>query len=227
MPKRNALRVLASSTVAFTVCFAVWMMFAVLGIPLAAQLGLNETEFGLLAATPVLTGSLVRILLGVWTDRFGGRVVLFCLMLATVLPIWLIAYATHYWHFLVLGLFVGLAGGAFSVGTPYVARWFSRDRQGLAMGIFGAGNSGSALTKFVAPGIIAAWGWQALPKVYATVMLLTAALFWFFPPAIRLTSVRIEQLYGISCACLPTPECCAIASITRLSLAAMWLWPCG
>lgn len=180
MPKRNALRVLASSTVAFTVCFAVWMMFAVLGIPLAAQLGLNETEFGLLAATPVLTGSLVRILLGVWTDRFGGRVVLFCLMLATVLPIWLIAYATQYWHFLVLGLFVGLAGGAFSVGTPYVARWFSRDRQGLAMGIFGAGNSGSALTKFVAPGIIAAWGWQALPKVYATVMLLTVALFWFF-----------------------------------------------
>lgn len=178
MHSRNAVKVLASSTFAFTICFAVWMIFAVLGIPVAQQLGLNETEFGLLAATPVLTGSLVRVPLGIWTDRFGGRIVLFGLMLAAVVPIWLIAYATHYWHFLALGLFVGLSGGAFSVGTPYVARWFARERQGLAMGIFGAGNAGSALTKFVAPAIIAAWGWQSLPKVYAVVMLLAAILFW-------------------------------------------------
>jgi len=74
---------------------------------------------------------------------------------------------------------VGLAGGSFSVGTPYVARWFGKERRGLAMGVFGAGNSGSALTKFVAPAIIAALGWQALPKVYAAVMVATALLFWF------------------------------------------------
>lgn len=180
MQSKRAVRVLASSTFAFTICFAVWMMFAVLGIPVSKHLGLNETQFGLLAATPVLTGSLVRVPLGIWTDRFGGRVVLFGLMLSAALPIWLIAYATQFWHFLVLGLFVGLAGGSFSVGTPYVARWFSRRRQGLAMGVFGAGNSGSALTKFVAPAIIAAWGWQMLPKVYAAAMLLTALLFWIF-----------------------------------------------
>jgi len=156
------------------------MMFAVLGIPLKTQLGLNETEFGLLAATPVLTGSLVRVPLGIWTDRFGGRVVFFWLMMICVVPIYLISYATQYWHFLVLGLFVGLAGGSFSVGTPYVARWFQQERRGLAMGIFGAGNSGSALTKFVAPAIIAAFGWQMLPKVYAAAMFITALLFWFF-----------------------------------------------
>lgn len=155
-------------------------MFAVLGIPIKAKLGLNETQFGLLAATPVLTGSLVRVPLGIWTDKFGGRVVLFSLMLACVAPIWLISYATEYWHFLALGLFVGLAGGSFSVGTPYVARWFQPERRGLAMGILGAGNSGSALTKFVAPPIIAAFGWQMLPKVYAVTMLVTALLFWFF-----------------------------------------------
>jgi MFS transporter, NNP family, nitrate/nitrite transporter len=102
------------------------------------------------------------------------------LMLSTVLPIYLLSYATELWHFLVLGLFVGVAGGSFSVGTPYVARWFGKERKGLAMGIFGAGNSGSALTKFVAPGIIAAWGWQMLPKVYAVAMLVTALAFWFF-----------------------------------------------
>lgn len=177
---RQQLSVLASSTVAFTVCFAVWMMFAVIGIPIKKTLGLNETEFGLLAAMPVLTGSLVRVPLGIWTDRFGGRIVLFLLMLSTVIPIYLISYATAYWHFLVLGLFVGLAGGSFSVGTPYVARWFKRERQGLAMGIFGAGNSGSAVTKFVAPVIIAAAGWQMVPKIYALAMLVTAILFWFF-----------------------------------------------
>ncbi|HJW55637.1 MAG TPA: nitrate/nitrite transporter [Burkholderiaceae bacterium] len=172
--------VLFSSTFAFTICFAVWMMFAVLGIPVKTLLKLNETQFGLLAATPVLTGSLVRVPLGIWTDKFGGRIVFFLLMLSCVVPIYMISYATAYWHFLLLGLFVGLAGGSFSVGTPYVARWFKSERRGLAMGIFGAGNSGSALTKFVAPTIIAVFGWQMLPKVYALAMLVTALLFWLF-----------------------------------------------
>ncbi len=172
--------VLMVSTLAFTVCFMVWMMFGVVGIPLKQQLGLNETEFGILAATPVLTGSLVRVPLGIWTDRFGGRVVFFWLMLSTVLPIYLMEYATAYWHFLAIGLFVGLAGGSFSVGTPYVARWFSRDKQGLAMGVFGAGNSGAAVNKFAAPALIAAGGWMLVPKVYAGVMLVTAILFWLF-----------------------------------------------
>ncbi|SFZ73428.1 MFS transporter [Chitinimonas taiwanensis] len=177
----GATSVLISSTFAFTICFAVWMMFAVLGIPIKAQLNLSETQFGLLAAMPVLTGSLVRVPLGIWTDRFGGRIVLFLLMLSTVVPIWLMSYATEYWHFLVLALFVGLAGGSFSVGTPYVARWFPKSRQGFAMGVFGAGNSGSALTKFVAPALIAAAGgsWMIVPKVYAVAMLVTALLFWF------------------------------------------------
>jgi NNP family nitrate/nitrite transporter-like MFS transporter len=177
---KKQMSVLVSSTFAFTICFAVWMMFAVLGIPIKNNLGLNETQFGLLAAMPVLTGSLVRVPLGIWTDKFGGRIVFFLLMLVSVVPIYLISYATAYWHFLLLGMFVGLAGGSFSVGTPYVARWFGKERRGLAMGIFGAGNSGSALTKFVAPGIIAAFGWQMLPKVYAVAMLATAALFWLF-----------------------------------------------
>jgi NNP family nitrate/nitrite transporter-like MFS transporter len=177
---RQQISVLASSTFAFTICFAVWMIFAVLGIPVKTQLGLNETEFGLLTAMPVLSGSLIRVPLGIWTDRYGGRLVFFLLMLASVVPIYLLSYATTYWHFLLLGLFVGLAGGSFSVGTPYVARWFQKERRGLAMGIFGAGNSGSALTKFVAPAIIAVAGWQMLPKVYALAMLVTALLFWLF-----------------------------------------------
>jgi NNP family nitrate/nitrite transporter-like MFS transporter len=170
--------VLTGSTLAFTICFAVWMMFAVIGIPIKKALGLNETEFGLLAATPVLTGSLIRLPLGMWNDRFGGRIVFFILMLSTVVPIWLIGEATQYWQFLVLGLFVGLAGGSFSVGIAYVARWFDKRQQGLAMGVFGAGNSGAAVTKFVAPAIVLGWGWAMVPKVYAAAMLVTALAFW-------------------------------------------------
>jgi NNP family nitrate/nitrite transporter-like MFS transporter len=178
--KFKAISVLTVSTLAFTVCFMVWMMFGVIGIPIKKQLGLSATEFGILTATPVLTGSLIRVPLGMWTDKFGGRIVMFALMLLCVIPIYLISYATQYWHFIVLGLFVGLAGGSFSVGTPYVARWFERKNQGFAMGVYGAGNSGAAVNKFVAPVLLVAFGWTIVPEVYAAVLLGTAILFWFF-----------------------------------------------
>ena len=172
--------VVTASTTAFTVCFMVWMMFAVIGIPIKQNLGLNETQFGILVAMPVLTGSLIRVPLGMWTDKFGGRIVFFMLMLSTIIPIFMISRATEYWQFLVTGLFVGVAGGSFTVGIAYCARWFPRSRQGLVMGIFGAGNTGAAVTKLVAPAIVVAFGWAMVPQVYAILMLVTAILFWFF-----------------------------------------------
>ena len=185
------------STLAFTVCFAAWMMFAVIGIPIKQTLDLNETQFGLLAAMPVLTGSLIRLPLGMWTDKFGGRSVFFLLMLSTVIPIYLTAHATEYWQFLVAGLFVGMAGGSFAVGIAYCARWFPKERQGFAMGVFGAGNSGAALNKFVAPALVVAFGWQMVPQVYSAAMLVTAVAFFFFTysdPAHKVSStITIRQ----------------------------------
>ena len=175
---RQAWSVLIASTLAFTVCFMVWMMFAVVGIPIKQMLDLNATEFGLLMAMPVLSGSLVRVPLGIWTDRFGGRIVMAALLAITVPAIWAISFATQFWHFLAIGLVLGLAGGAFSVGTPYVARWFPKERQGMAMGVFGAGNSGAAVNKFVAPVILVAFGWKAVPHVYAAIMLAALVVFW-------------------------------------------------
>jgi NNP family nitrate/nitrite transporter-like MFS transporter len=181
MDKRGqGMSVLVVSTLAFTVCFMVWMMFGVIGIPIRKTLNLNATEFGLLTAMPVLTGSLIRVPLGIWTDRYGGRIVMTVLMALTVPAIFLMAYATAYWHFLVVGLFVGLAGGSFSVGTPYVARWFPKNRQGFAMGVYGAGNSGAAVNKFIAPALVVAFGWTMVPQAYAAIMLATVILFWFF-----------------------------------------------
>ena len=177
---RRAWSVLIVSTLAFTVCFMVWMMFGVIGIPIKKLLNLSSTQFGLLTAMPVLTGSLIRVPLGIWTDKYGGRIVMAVLMAITVPAIWLMSYATEYWHFLVIGLFVGLAGGSFSVGTPYVARWFPKSRQGMAMGVYGAGNSGAAVNKFLAPVVLVAFGWAMVSQVYAVIMLVTLVLFWMF-----------------------------------------------
>jgi len=178
--KAQAYSVLTMNTVAFTACFAVWVIFSIIGIPIKTGLQLSDTQFGLLAATPILTGSLFRLPVGMMTDKFGGRRVYFWLMVSTIIPIYLISYATEYWQFLVLGLFVGVAGASFSVGIAYTARWFSKEKQGTAMGIFGAGNAGAALTKFVAPSLVVAYGWQSVPQVYAIAMTVVVILFWMF-----------------------------------------------
>jgi len=174
----KAYAVLFASTFAFMVCFAVWMMFGVIGIPLKETLGLNNTQFGLLASTPVLLGAAMRLPLGIWTDRFGGRIVMTMLLLSAALPVWLVGYATQYWQLLAIGLLLGVVGAAFAVGTPYCARFFPQEKRGFAMGFFGAGTTGAALNMFVAPRLIEAYGWTAVPKVYAVVLLATAAIFW-------------------------------------------------
>jgi NNP family nitrate/nitrite transporter-like MFS transporter len=174
----RAYAVLFASTLAFMVCFAVWMMFGVIGIPIKETLGLNNTQFGLLASTPVLLGAVMRLPLGIWTDRFGGRIVMTVLLLGAALPVWLVSYATRYWQLLAIGLLLGVVGAAFAVGTPYCARFFPQAKRGFAIGFFGAGTTGAALNMFVAPRLIDAYGWTMVPKVYAAVLVATAAIFW-------------------------------------------------
>jgi len=178
--KGKSYSVLTMNTLAFTVNFAIWTMFSIIGIRIKGELGLNETEFGLLVATPILTGSLVRLPLGVLTDRYGGRIVFFIQMLLVAIPTYGLAFAHTYWQYLVIGLFVGLAGGSFAVGIAYTSAWFPKKQQGTAMGIFGAGNAGAAVTNLAAPLIVVAFGWRAVPQVYSIAMLVMAVLFWFF-----------------------------------------------
>jgi MFS transporter, NNP family, nitrate/nitrite transporter len=172
--------VLTMNTLAFTVNFAIWTMFSIIGIRIKGELGLNETEFGLLVATPILTGSLARLPLGVLTDRYGGRIVFLVQMLLVAIPTYGLAFATAYWQYLTIGLFIGLAGGSFAIGIAYTSAWFPKERQGTAMGIFGAGNAGAAVTNLAAPLIVVALGWRAVPQVYSVAMLAMAVLFWFF-----------------------------------------------
>ncbi|MFC7300278.1 MFS transporter [Cognatiluteimonas weifangensis] len=173
-------RALWLSTFAFTACFAVWMIFSIIGIQIKAQLGLNDTRFGLLIATPVLTGSLIRVFLGIWADQFGGRRVLTLVMLCGAAATWLLTYATTYPQFLLAALFVGIAGGSFSVGVTYVSSWFPAERQGTALGIFGAGNVGAAVTKLLAPLLMVAAGWIMVARVWAVGLAVAAAIFYLF-----------------------------------------------
>ncbi len=166
------------STFAFTVCFAVWTIFSIIGIQIKQDLGLNETAFGLLIATPILTGSLTRLFLGIWADQYGGRLVLTLVMLAAAAATWLLTWAHTYTQFIVAALFVGLAGGSFSVGIAYVSKWFPANRQGTALGIFGAGNVGAAVTKLLAPMVMVAAGWMMVAKVWSIGMAVTAVLFY-------------------------------------------------
>lgn len=174
---RNALGL---STFAFTMCFAVWTIFAIIGIEIKAELGLNETQFGLLVGTPILTGSLVRILLGVWTDQYGGRIVLPLTMLASALSTYLLTFAHTYPLMLLAALGMGLAGGGFAVGVAYVSKFFPQEKQGTALGFFGMGNVGAAVTKFLAPFVMVAMGWTAVAQIWAAGLAITAVLFFVF-----------------------------------------------
>ena len=177
-PGAASSRALWTSTIAFTVCFAVWTIFSIIGIQIKQQLGLSETEFGLLVGTPILTGSLIRIFLGVWADQYGGRRIYTLVMVSGAIATFLLSWAHTYGQTLMAALGVGIAGGSFAVGVAYVSKWFPTEKQGTALGIFGAGNVGAAVTKFFAPFVLVAYGWQTVAQVWAAGLLLIAAIFW-------------------------------------------------
>lgn len=172
-------RALWGSTFAFTICFAVWTIFSIIGVQIKQELGLSETQFGLLVGTPILTGSLIRLVLGIWSDQYGGRRIFSLVMLAGALATFLLSYAHTYPQVLIAALGVGIAGGSFAVGVAYVSRWYEQDKQGTALGIFGAGNVGAAFTKFIAPFVMIAYGWQSVAQIWAAGLAITAVVFWF------------------------------------------------
>ncbi len=173
-------RALWLSTFAFTTCFAVWTIFAIIGIQIKKDLGLTDTQFGLLVGTPILTGSLIRLILGIWADQHGGRVVFTVTMLSAAVMTALLTQAYDYPTFLLAALGVGIAGGSFSVGVAYVSKWFPKEKQGTALGIFGAGNVGAAVTKFAAPVIMVAYGWKTVALVWAAALAIMGILFFLF-----------------------------------------------
>jgi NNP family nitrate/nitrite transporter-like MFS transporter len=192
--RSGASRVLALSTTGFTLMFAVWLMFGILGKPISTEFGLSEVQLSWIIAVAVLNGSLWRLPAGMVTDRIGGRKVMTFLLLGSAVPAYLVSKADSYGMLLVLAFFVGLAGNSFSSGIAWNAAWQPRHHQGFALGVFGAGNVGASVTKFVGPPLIAGTtvgvtylgifpgGWRFVPVLYAVLLVAMAAATWFLAP---------------------------------------------
>ncbi len=189
--------ILAMNTLAFTVCFACWMMNGVLVTYLIANgiFDWSKTQMAILLAAPVLTGSVMRLPVGLLTDRFGGRIVYFVLMLVASAFLVLNHWANSFAAFLLCALGFGLSGASFAVGIAYTSVWFPQSQQGTALGIFGAGNAGAAVTTLLAPTILKSLtkggespdGWRWLPVLYAAALVVMAVIFWMG------TSTRIVE----------------------------------
>jgi len=176
--KFDQMMALSSTTIAFTVCFAVWTIFAIIGVQIKQELGLTETQFSLLIGTPILTGSIIRLTLGIWADQYGGRPVLLMVMISSAISTWLLTYADTYNMLLLVALGVGISGGSFVVGISYLSKWYSKERQGTALGIYGMGNIGAAVTKFIAPFVMVAYGWHMVAKVWSVALFIAAIIYW-------------------------------------------------
>ena len=186
----GATRVLVMSTIAFTLMFAVWLMFGVLGVPIQQELGLSDPELAWISAVAVLNGSMWRLPAGMLTDRVGGRLVTIAMLFLTAIPCFLVAKATSYGMLLALAFLVGFAGNLFSVGIAWNSAWTPKERQGFALGVFGAGNVGASVTKLLlvlAPGLLTATagatylgfiegGWRLFPVIYAAALVLVGIL---------------------------------------------------
>ncbi len=185
---KGAYSALTLSTLAFTACFALWMQNGVLVTYLSERgvFSFDEVEIGWLLGIPVLTGSLLRLPVGLLSDRYGGKRVFTGVLLLSALGAVLLSRAHGFWGFVAGSLGFGLAGTSFAVGVAYTSSWFSKERQGTALGIFGAGNAGSALCTLLTPLMLQRFtaggkdldGWRIVPLSYAALMLVMAIAFY-------------------------------------------------
>lgn len=186
--------VLTLSTLGFTLMFAVWLMFGVLGIPIRKEFGLSDVQLSWLSAVAILNGSIWRLAAGILADRYGGKVVFTTMLFATSIPAFLVAHATSYPALLFYAFLVGFAGNVFSVGIAWNSAWFPKEQQGFALGVFGAGNVGASVTKFIGPALITLtpaagyWGgvipggWRFVPFLYGILLILMGLAMWVFTP---------------------------------------------
>jgi NNP family nitrate/nitrite transporter-like MFS transporter len=191
-PRRRA--ILLFSTLSFTLLFAVWLMFGVLGIPIRKEFGLTDFQLAMVTSIAILNGSLWRLSFGIWADRYGGRKMMLLLLLLSAVASWMVSRVETYHQLLICAFLVGIAGNSFAVGISWNSASFSKSRQGFALGVFGAGNVGASVTKFIGPALIAlvpaagfygGWipgGWRFVPQLYAVLLVAMALALFLFTP---------------------------------------------
>jgi NNP family nitrate/nitrite transporter-like MFS transporter len=185
---------LALGTGSFAVCFAAWGLIAAFAPQFRSAFHLSATQAALLVAVPVLLGSLARLPVGMLADRFGGRLVFSLLMMVCAIPAFMTPMAQTYQQLLLGGFFLGLAGSSFAVGVGFVSRWFSAEKQGSALGVYGLGNIGQSAAVFLGPLLAISFGWQNIFRGVAVLLLVWSVLFWMLarnaPVPVRPKSIR-------------------------------------
>lgn len=176
-------RNLVLATLASVVGFLAWTVIAPLSGTYTAQLELAPSATAALVAMPVLVGSIGRIVVGVLTDRYGGRIMFTAVLLVSVPPILLVALGGTLGSYPVLiaaGFLLGIAGTVFAVGIPFVSAWYEPERRGFATGVFGAGMGGTALSAFSIPRLVDLIGYLATHLLIAVLLVATAGVVWLF-----------------------------------------------
>jgi NNP family nitrate/nitrite transporter-like MFS transporter len=170
-------RHLALGTISFTVCFAAWGLIGAFAPRFREAYRLSASETAFLVAVPVLLGSLVRVPMGILTDRFGGRAIFPALMTAVALAVWIVPRQTTYTGLLTIAFLLGLAGSSFAVGVGYVSRWTPAERQGGVLGIYGLGNIGQSAAVFLGPVLAVRIGTTSVFHGVAVLLVIWAAVF--------------------------------------------------
>lgn len=163
----------------FDLSFMVWYLLGPLAVQIAADLHLTTQQRGLVVATPILAGAVLRFAMGLLADRLSpktagiiGQVIVICALFVA----WKVGIHS-YEHALLLGLFLGMAGASFAVALPLASQWYPPQHQGKAMGIAGAGNSGTVLAALIAPVLAAAFGWSNVFGFALIPLVLTLIVF--------------------------------------------------
>lgn len=182
-------KILFLNTLAFTVCFACWTLNGVL-VTFLVDNGIfhwSVIQVGWLLGIPILTGSVMRLPIGILTDKYGGKYVYSFLLLLCSIPLFLLPFANSFFLFALLSFLFGMVGTSFAVGIGFTSVWYPKEWQGRALGIFGMGNAGAAITTFIAPSLLnhfsaedPANGWKILPVIYAVALLVIGIIFLIF-----------------------------------------------
>lgn len=182
-------KILFLNTLAFTVCFACWTLNGVL-VTFLVDNGIfhwTVVQVGWLLGIPILTGSIMRLPIGILTDKYGGKYVFSLLLLLCSVPLFLLPLADSFFMFALLSFLFGMVGTSFAVGIGYTSIWYPKEWQGRALGIFGMGNAGAAVTTFLAPSLLNHFsiddpqnGWKILPVIYAVALLVIGVAFLIF-----------------------------------------------
>ena len=163
----------------FDLAFMVWVMLGPLGVQIATDLGLTHAQKGLMVATPVLAGAILRIVMGLAVDHLKPKMAGAIGQVIVIVSLFVAWYfGIHsYEHTLILGVFLGVAGASFAVALPLASRWYPPEHQGTALGIAGAGNSGTAIAALVAPSLAIAFGWT---NVFGLALIPLVLVFIFY-----------------------------------------------